>query len=101
MITDLIQASFLSAQTVRELGTRGDRLIEELQMQYPIDCFLYDSRGCRLASFKLGDPEPAENFCDEAEARRRCSAGATLTLTDSLGRTAEVVLQVAASARLQ
>jgi hypothetical protein len=102
-VIDAIYASELSAEKLHELGDRGNVLIEQLAMRYPVKCQLFGSCGERLAVWTLGERNDETAYGRESIEDRweRSAAGVTLLLTDSRGRIAEVVLVVGPREALQ
>ena len=72
----------------------GNRLIDEIPLQRPISCVLFDGQGAELARFPLDADDPTQTNCDAIEAEMRSQTGASLCLTDAKGVVVEVLLVI-------
>jgi hypothetical protein len=95
-VIDAICVIEISADTLAELGNRGNLLIEQLAMKYPVDCTLFDDCGEKLAEWALGERDDETVYSQEAIADRwrRSRGGVTLLLEDADGQVGEVALIV-------
>jgi hypothetical protein len=91
---DCIYAAEVTGDKLKELGIRGNEVIERHRLTYPISCSLHAASGEKLASWTLGIGDDGGNNCqyDEATRWEKSARGVTLLLQDAAGEVAEVSL---------
>jgi hypothetical protein len=93
-VVKTILAQQLDTEAIDTMSEAGEQLIEELGMQHPIQCRLFDQSGAEIAHFVGDSAHPTERSCDELQARLRSETGASLKLVDRNGVEAEVLLVI-------
>jgi hypothetical protein len=96
VILETVYTAAFGEEAVDKMSAHAQRLIDELPLQHPIACVLFDAFGGEIARFVLGIADEGEVNCDTVEASMRSQTGASLRLVDAAGVEVEVLLLIGA-----